>query len=174
MKDLEPNILNDYEHRIARIIEHYGDEEKFPRMEQYGIVREELDSFLSWLSEQPYYENTTVVIVGDHPTMDTKYITSLAYAKDSYERKAYCAILNSAVSYELPYARQFTSMDMYPTTLAAMGFKISGDRLGIGVNLFSNEPTMLEKYGKKKLDQRENTTDRKQERKRIDSGNKRI
>jgi phosphoglycerol transferase len=43
-------------------------------------------------------------------------------------------------------------MDMYPTTLAAMGFKISGDRLGIGVNLFSNEPTMLEKYGKKKLD----------------------
>ena len=32
MKDLEPNILNDYEHRIARIIEHYGDEETFPRM----------------------------------------------------------------------------------------------------------------------------------------------
>ncbi|MBQ2032511.1 MAG: sulfatase-like hydrolase/transferase [Lachnospiraceae bacterium] len=124
--------------------------------DQYSNViacaSKQLDSFLSWLSEQPYYENTTVVIVGDHPTMDTKYITSLAYAKDSYERKAYCAILNSAVSYELPYARQFTSMDMYPTTLAAMGFKISGDRLGIGVNLFSNEPTMLEKYGKKKLD----------------------
>lgn len=47
MKDLEPNILNDYEHRIARIIEHYGDEETFPRMEQYGVAREELDSFLS-------------------------------------------------------------------------------------------------------------------------------
>lgn len=47
MKDLEPNILNDYEHRIARIIEHYGDEENFPRMGQYGVVRDELDSFLS-------------------------------------------------------------------------------------------------------------------------------
>ena len=93
-----------------------------------------------------------MVIVGDHPTMDTKYTDNLPHAGKGYNRKSYCAIVNSAVPYELPYERQFTSMDMYPTTLAAMGFTIDGNRLGIGVNLFSSEPTMLEKYGRDKLD----------------------
>jgi len=112
----------------------------------------QLDSFLAWLKEQPFYDNTTVVIVGDHPTMDTRYSDNLKYAEKSYQRKSYCAILNSAVPYELSYERQFSSMDLYPTTLAAMGFTVSGNRLGLGVNLFSEEPTMLEKYGKNKLD----------------------
>ena len=111
----------------------------------------QLDSFLKWLSEQPFYENTTVVIVGDHPTMDTKYTNSLKYASEKYERKSYCAILNSAVAFDLGQTRHFTSMDMYPTTLAAMGFSIEGNRLGLGVNLFSSESTMLEKYGAQKL-----------------------
>ncbi len=127
---------------------------KYP--DQYSNViscaSKQLSDFLAWLAEQPYYENTTVVIVGDHPTMDTKYTDNLPRAGKGYNRKSYCAIVNSAVPYELPYERQFTSMDMYPTTLAAMGFTIDGNRLGIGVNLFSSEPTMLEKYGRDKLD----------------------
>ena len=35
---------------------------------------------------------------------------------------------------------------MFPTTLAAMGATIEGNKLGLGVNLFSNQPTLLEKY----------------------------
>ena len=38
-------------------------------------------------------------------------------------------------------------MDMFPTTLAAMGFKIKGDRLGLGTNAFSKEKTLAEKMG---------------------------
>ena len=34
--------------------------------------------------------------------------------------------------------RQFTHMDMYPTTLAAMGFNIEGNKLALGTNLFSD------------------------------------
>ena len=37
-------------------------------------------------------------------------------------------------------------MDMYPTTLAALGVKIEGDKLGLVTNLFSNEKTLAEKY----------------------------
>lgn len=37
--------------------------------------------------------------------------------------------------------------DMFPTTLAAMGCQIEGDRLGLGVNLFSDQPTLAEKIG---------------------------
>lgn len=38
-------------------------------------------------------------------------------------------------------------MDMYPTTLAAMGFNIEGNKLALGTNLFSELPTIIEKYG---------------------------
>ena len=44
-------------------------------------------------------------------------------------------------------------MDFYPTTLASLGVKIDGDKLGLGVNLFSDEQTLLEKYGFKKVDE---------------------
>ena len=38
-------------------------------------------------------------------------------------------------------------MDMFPTTLAALGCEIEGERLGIGTNLFSSQPTLLEEVG---------------------------
>ena len=43
--------------------------------------------------------------------------------------------------------REFATFDMFPTTLAALGVKIEGDKLGIGVNLFSDAETLTEKYG---------------------------
>ena len=43
--------------------------------------------------------------------------------------------------------RQFTTMDMFPTTLASMGVIIEGDQLGLGTNLFSEKQTLAEKYG---------------------------
>ena len=36
---------------------------------------------------------------------------------------------------------------MYPTTLAALGIKIDGNKLALGVNLFSSEQTLSEKLG---------------------------
>ena len=36
---------------------------------------------------------------------------------------------------------------MFPTTLAAMGCTIEGERLGLGTNLFSATPTLIEKRG---------------------------
>ena len=129
-------------------------EDRYP--EQYSNViacaSKQLDHFLEWLSIQPFFDNTTVIIVGDHPTMDTKYTDNLPCNTKDYLRKTYCAVINSAVQFfPEKEMRDFTAMDMYPTTLAAMGFTIPGDRLGLGVNLFSDEKTLLEKYGIDKL-----------------------
>ena len=44
MKDLQPNILNDYEHLITRAIERWGEEEDFPVLE--GLERKALDNYL--------------------------------------------------------------------------------------------------------------------------------
>ena len=36
---------------------------------------------------------------------------------------------------------------MFPTTLAAIGCEIEGERLGLGTNLFSGKPTLVEEMG---------------------------
>ena len=110
----------------------------------------QLESFIEWVKEQDFYENTTIVLSGDHPTMDKKYIREKKIS-GQYDRKTYVVIINSGDTYTLDYDRQFTVFDMYPTTLAAIGAEIEGDRLGLGVNLFSETPTLLERYGYDKL-----------------------
>lgn len=119
--------------------------------DQYAnVIRcacKQLTAFLAWLEEQPYYENTTIVIAGDHPVMHSAYIKALPGYEEGYVRKNYTVVINSAVPYELDMTREFTPMDMYPTTLVAMGATIEGNRLGLGTNLFSQEPTLLEMYG---------------------------
>ena len=129
-------------------------EDRYP--EQYSNViacaSRQLDHFLQWMSIQPFFDNTTIIVVGDHPTMDTKYADNLPYNTKDYKRKTYCVVINPAVQYfPTKEMREFTALDMYPTTLAAMGFTIPGNRLGLGVNLFSEERTLLEKYGMDEL-----------------------
>ena len=64
-----------------------------------------------------------------------------------YQRRAYVAYIHSAAEVEEQKERVYSTLDAFPTTLASLGVKIEGDRLGLGVNLFSQEPTILEQYG---------------------------
>ena len=64
-----------------------------------------------------------------------------------YAPEVYNCFINSKVTTDQIKNRQFTHMDMYPTTLAAMGFNIEGNKLALGTNLFSELPTIIEKYG---------------------------
>ena len=121
--------------------------------EQYGNVwacaSRQVDEFVKWIQEQPFYENTTIVICGDHCSMDTEFYKDFYYDKHHGEtlRKVYNAVINPAVEPVREKDRRFTTMDMFPTTLAAMGVQIEGERLGLGTNLFSGEETLSEKYG---------------------------
>lgn len=98
--------------------------------------------FVSWIQKQDFYKNTTIVITGDHLTMNNTH-----FAEDTLaNRRLYNLFINPAVKPKQSNNRKFTSMDIFPTTLAAMGVKIEGNRLALGTNLFSNEKTLLEKY----------------------------
>lgn len=101
-------------------------------------------AFVEWLKEQPFYENTTIVISGDHLTMDPEFMEGI---NESYQRTIYNCFIHAAVEPKQEKYRQFGSFDMYPTTLAALGVEISGDRLALGTNLFSDTPTLTERYG---------------------------
>ena len=101
--------------------------------------------FVTWLQQQPFYENTTVIITGDHRSMDNGYFTR--NVEDGYERHIYNCILNAAAAPISVQNWDFTTLDLFPTTLAAMGCTIAGDRLGLGTNLFSATPTLAEEMG---------------------------
>lgn len=99
--------------------------------------------FISWIQEQDFYENTTIVLTGDHPTMQENFYN----IDNNYDRVVYNALINSRVLPVNNKNRVFTTMDMFPTTLAALGVSIEGDRLGLGTNLFSSKKTIPEEIG---------------------------
>ena len=60
-------------------------------------------------------------------------------------------IINSAVTAPVQ-ERQYSSLDMFPTLLEAMGFKLENRSAGLGRSLYSDSLTMLELYGRQTLD----------------------
>lgn len=123
---------------------------------QYGNViyysQSEVVKFVKWIQEQPFYENTTVVLIGDHLTMDANFIDT--YVDDNYERTTYNLILNpdpsvANVNSDRLYNRRWANFDLFPTILSSIGVQIDGNHLGMGTNLFSNEQTLFERDGVK-------------------------
>lgn len=122
--------------------------------EQYENViscsSKQVAEFVEWVKQQDFYENTTIIIAGDHVTMDEGYIER--NVPEDYERTVYNCILNSAVQSPYTKNRQFVAADLFPTTLAAIGCDVEGERLGLGTNLFSGEATLVEKMGLEAFD----------------------
>lgn len=100
--------------------------------------------FVKWIQKQPFYKDTTVVITGDHPSMDKKFFKDF---DPNYERTIINLILNAPVTTDNVQNRQYAPFDMFPTILSTLGVEIEGDRLGLGTNLYSNKKTIIEEQG---------------------------
>jgi len=123
------NLCTDeYESRVERVV---------------SCADRQIASFIEWCKTQPFFEDTTIVIMGDHPRMDTHLVGDTAY----FDRTMYNCFINSQATPVNTQNRVCTSLDMFPTILSAMGFTVEGERLGLGTNLFSSLPTLPEKYG---------------------------
>ena len=106
-----------------------------------------ISELVEWIEAQPWGEDTVIVLNGDHLCMDSKYYEDMP---EDYERKTYTAIINSSKK-EPDTTRLYSTMDLFPTTLSAMGVTIKGDRLGLGTDLYSDTPTLLEELGENYL-----------------------
>lgn len=97
-------------------------------------------AFVEWIKQQPFYENTEIVIVGDHLTMGNTIFNA------KMDRSVYNVYINSAVKVDdkVMKNRKFTALDTMPTILETMGYKIDGHKLGLGVSLMSGEKTLIE------------------------------
>ena len=111
----------------------------------YACSSRQVSDFIDWIKQQDFYEDTAIVLSGDHLTMDSDYCDNVS---EDYDRRTYTAYINSAAE-EVGEKRwrKYSTMDNFPTTLAAMGAKIEGDRLGLGTNLYSGKDTLIETYG---------------------------
>ena len=114
----------------------------------YACSSKKVAAFVQWIQTQEFYEDTTIVVVGDHPTMGNDYIRSIKKEGDeNYPRDVYNCFINSVAQPVNTTNRMAFTLDMFPTTLAAMGCQIEGQRLGLGTNLFSDRKTLGEELG---------------------------
>ncbi|MDO5298208.1 MAG: sulfatase-like hydrolase/transferase [Clostridia bacterium] len=113
----------------------------------------QVSDFIEWCSEQPFYENTTIVVTGDHSSMVSGFYGEHEYNKygGETERKVYNAFIHAVVEPAQEKNRRFTTLDFFPTALASIGVEIEGNRLGLGTNLFSERETLAEEYGYDRL-----------------------
>jgi len=121
-----PDLFND---QYSNVI-HYSDQK--------------VGKFVEWIKQQPFYQNTTIVIVGDHLTMDKDFFDN---ADPNYTRSIYNVFLNTDKNDVNNKKRLFSNVDLYPTTLSALDVKIDGEQLGLGVDLFSGKKTLMEQMG---------------------------
>ena len=99
--------------------------------------------FVNWIKKQDFYDNTMIVILGDHVTMQSSY-----YEKaPNYQRTVYNVFINSKKENVNSKNRLVSGFDIYPTILSGLGASMSSNKIGFGTNLFSSEKTNLEIYG---------------------------
>lgn len=64
--------------------------------EQYSNViscsSRQVYEFVEWIKNQDFYYNTTIVLIGDHLTMDSEYINIAGV--EYFDRRMYCCIIN--------------------------------------------------------------------------------
>ena len=116
--------------------------------EQYDNVlacsSRKISEFVKWVRDQPWGKDTVIVISGDHLYMDSEYYTS--NMESGFERRTYVDIINSSKKEPDQY-RKYSTFDLFPTTLSALGFEIPNGRLGFGTDLYGEHPTLLEEKG---------------------------
>lgn len=95
--------------------------------------------FVRWVQEQDFYQNTTIIIIGDHIALEDN-VPDYSPKK----RQIFNVVINPIAGLT-PEQHQWTTLDIAPTTLEAIGY--NSPLFGLGRSLWQKEPTLYEKYG---------------------------
>ncbi|GAB3768007.1 hypothetical protein GCM10028796_30800 [Ramlibacter monticola] len=92
-----------------------------------GCTSTQLAQFVRFVREQGYLEDTTLVIIGDHPAVGNPVDAKLRSGAD---RRVFNLFVGAAPFPER--VQPLTSFDMFPTLLEATGMRATEGRLGLG------------------------------------------
>ncbi|MDY2913934.1 MAG: sulfatase-like hydrolase/transferase [Candidatus Enteromonas sp.] len=126
-------------------------EHSHPYANVYSCSSRQVTDFLSWFYDsgelpKETTSNTVTVVLGDHKSMTNN---PPAEIPEGYSRDTFVSYFNAFASRQSLAPRRYSSLDSFPTILSALGYSIEGERLGLGVNLFSSLPTLTEQLGEK-------------------------
>lgn len=93
-----------------------------------------VENFIDWLKKQPFWKNTTLLIMGDHQ------MASRLFSKS----QTFNVFVNPVVSTNNK-TREFTTYDFSASVLDAIGYDVA--EFGIGRSLFRDNKTLFEKEG---------------------------
>lgn len=101
-----------------------------------------MGDFIDWIKQQDFYQNTTIVILGDH----TRTGKNDLYPQQK-NRHIVNIIINPAENINFSASREWTSLDSAATILQAAGIGVPEGKFGLGRSLFSDTPTLRESMG---------------------------
>jgi phosphoglycerol transferase len=126
-------------------------------------MSKQLQAFIEWLYQQPFYENTTIVILGDHLYQDSSFFPrnfiiqklSSRYEKkyfdgannENYNRYIINIFINSLLSQDKNKKRSISHFDMLPLLIDSIGVSYDAEGLALGRSLNIPSMTLIEKYG---------------------------
>lgn len=111
-------------------------------------------NFIEWCKTQKWFENTTILITGDHNFHSAPLnnflndLSPLSESEINKKRKILDIIINPAVEISKieQINRTFSSFDIMPTTLEAIGYKIKNGGIAFGRSLLGDSKTLVEDY----------------------------
>lgn len=112
--------------------------------DQKDVVRcadDMASEFLAWLQQQDFYENTTVLVMGDHPETGKNNVYP-----EHKNRKIVQFILNPAENTTAKPHEVWSTIDLAPTVLDALGVDYANGSFGLGRSLLRADPTLYETY----------------------------
>lgn len=105
-----------------------------------------VQDFLAGLDRRGLAENTVVALMSDHLAMPNTMVKELEGIGDA--RRNYFVILNSPRATDGTRSnRAATMVDIFPTLIEALGFKLKGGMGNLGRSLLSETPTLAESLG---------------------------
>ena len=158
-------LLTADSHPVGGYIDEYAD--KVFNSKYKNVLRDmskQLYDFVEWLMQQPFYHNTTVVILGDHLYQDSaffpdnfqiqnlssKYDKSYFSGKseDDYNRYVINIFINSLLSEVENENRKLSHFDILPLLVDSIGisYNTKGLALGRSLNIKNSDSTLVEKY----------------------------
>jgi len=116
-------------------------EKTFSKQEYKAIYNTafETTEFIKHLKNQPFYKNTTIVLLGDHLRQGTDF--------DMPPKRSIYNLFINAASIPNNLNRTFTQIDLFPTILEAIGVKWKTHKLSLGTSVFSDNKTLEEQFG---------------------------
>lgn len=106
------------------------------------------DSVARFLDTVGSIQDTTIVVLGDHPLM----ATTISEKLNGQSENRVLFRLRPAMNKGLPGYKVSSPFDVFPTVLDSLGFKSDGKMVGLGVSALSNEKSPLQELSRDTLE----------------------